>query len=169
MVYYTKVLLSVTEKDRRCPEEICSVDPNSSCPNPYGMTSGARQKQDKSKTKAINIASRQDLCLKYSFATWPPLASPGLTWPPLAPLVSLGLLWSPWPHLAVTLHLALLSAGAGAHLVTSPLSSPHSFLLSPHVVTSSLSSPPCHPDFLLSTYGLQGVGLTSWWRRYRCR
>ena len=31
-VYYTKVLLLVTEEDRRCPEVICSVDPNSSGP-----------------------------------------------------------------------------------------------------------------------------------------
>ena len=31
-VYFTKVLLSVTEEDRRCPEGICSVDPNSSDP-----------------------------------------------------------------------------------------------------------------------------------------
>ena len=32
-VYYTKVLLSVTEEDTRCPKEIWTVGPNSSCPN----------------------------------------------------------------------------------------------------------------------------------------
>ena len=34
-VYYTKALLSVTEEDRRCPEVICSVAPNSSGPSVY--------------------------------------------------------------------------------------------------------------------------------------
>ena len=32
-VYYTKVLLSVTEEDTRCPKEIWTVGPNSSGPN----------------------------------------------------------------------------------------------------------------------------------------
>ena len=35
-VYYTKVLLSVTEEDMGCPEVIRSVDPNSSDPNTHG-------------------------------------------------------------------------------------------------------------------------------------
>ena len=34
-VYYTKVLLSVTEEDTRCPKEIWTVDPNSLCPTPH--------------------------------------------------------------------------------------------------------------------------------------